>query len=109
MNSDPQKTIVIVDDEKSYAESYSIPYNANATLVKAQGGAGLFTGHSKDLALVFAVLPTLPIISEQVLLSGNEHVMRIKYRTELADYETYIPAAELDGWRDATAFEMHGA
>jgi hypothetical protein len=51
----------------------------------------------------------LPITSEHVLLSGNEHVMRIRYSTELADYETYIPASELNGWRDATAFEMYGA
>lgn len=108
-HSDVEVRYWLNDDEKTYAESYSIPYNTSANLIKAQGGAGLFTGNSKDLALVFAVLPTLPIISEHVQLAGNEHVMRIKYSTELADYETYIPAAELNGWRDATAFEMHGA
>jgi hypothetical protein len=107
--SDVEVRYWLNEDEKSYAESYSIPYNGHANLQKAQDRAGLFTGNSKDLALVFAVLPTLPITSEHVLLSGNEHLMRIKYSTELADYETYIPAAELKGWRDATAFEMYGA
>ena len=72
-------------------------------------GTELFTANAKDLALVFAVLPTLPITSPNVLLAGNANVMRIKYSTELADYETYIPAADIAGVRDATAFEMYGA
>jgi len=55
------------------------------------------------------VLPTLPITSPNVLLAGNSNVMRLKYSTELSDYETYIPASDTAGARDATAFEMYGA
>jgi len=55
------------------------------------------------------VLPTIPIISQHVQLAGNSNVMRITYSTELADYETYIPAADTAGVRDATVFEEYGA
>lgn len=61
------------------------------------------------LALVFAVLPTLPITSQSVKLVGNDNVMKISYSTELAEYDTYIPAADTAGVRDATAFEEYGA
>jgi hypothetical protein len=98
-------------DEKSkaYAESYTLPYKTNAKRIDKPAKTQLFTANAKDLALVFAVLPTLPITSSHVLLAGNEHVMRITYSTELAAYETYIPAADAAGARDATAFEMYGA
>jgi hypothetical protein len=42
-------------------------------------------------------------------LSGNSNVMRITYTTELADYETYIPAADQAGVRDTTVFKEYGA
>jgi hypothetical protein len=51
----------------------------------------------------------LPITSQNVRLSGNSNVMRITYTTELADYETYIPAADQAGVRDTTVFEEYGA
>lgn len=96
-------------EERAYAYNYSLPFNGNAKRTGKKTGTELFTANAKDLALVFAVLPTLPITSANVLLSGNSNVMRVKYSTELADYETYIPAADAAGARDATAFEMYGA
>jgi hypothetical protein len=97
------------DKTKAYAESYSIPYSTNAKRTGKKKSTELFTANAKDLALVFAVLPTLPITSQNVQLSGNANVLRITYKTELADYETYIPAADQAGLRDATAFEIYGA
>lgn len=97
------------EETKAYADSYTLPYNNNAKRTGQNTGTELFTASAKDLALVFAVLPTLPITSPNVLLAGNSTVMRLKYSTELADYETYIPAADTAGARDATAFEMYGA
>jgi hypothetical protein len=35
--------------------------------------------------------------------------MRIAYSTDLAAYETFIPAADTAGKRDASAFEQYGA
>lgn len=96
-------------EDDVYAYNYSLPYNSNAKRLGKKTSTELFTANAKDLALVFAVLPTLPITSQNVLLSGNSNVMRIKYSTELADYETYIPAADTAGVRDATAFELYGA
>jgi hypothetical protein len=96
-------------EDAAYAYNYSLPFNSNAKRTGKKTGTELFTANAKDLALVFAVLPTLPIISPNVQLAGNGNVMRIKYSTELADYETYIPAADTAGARDATAFEMYGA
>lgn len=95
-------------EDGGYASSYSLPYSSNANRVGKKITTQLFTANAKDLALVFAVLPTLPITSPSVLLSGNENVLRIKYSTDLADYLTYIPASETSGARDATAFEMYG-
>lgn len=97
------------DKTQAYAESYKLPYNANAKRKGRKKGAELFTANAKDLALVFAVLPTLPITSQHVQLAGNDNVMRITYSTELTDYETYIPAADTAGVRDATVFEEYGA
>jgi hypothetical protein len=96
-------------EDGAYAYNYNLPFNSNAKRTGKKTGTELFTANAKDLALVFAVLPTLPITSANVLLSGNSNVMRVKYNTELADYETYIPAADTAGVRDATAFEMYGA
>lgn len=93
---------------KAYAESYSLAYGSTAS-VAAQTSDHSFTANPKDFALVFAVLPTLPITSSHVSVSGNANVMRITYSTDLADYETYIPAADVNGKRDATAFEIYGA
>lgn len=96
-------------EDGAYAYNYSLPFNSSAKRTGKKTGTELFTANAKDLALVFAVLPTLPITSANVLLSGNSNVMRIKYSTEIADYETYIPAADTAGARDATVFEMYGA
>lgn len=93
----------------AYAYNYSLPFNNNAKRTDKNTSTQLFTANAKDLALVFAVLPFLPIISTNVLLAGNSTVMRVKYSTHLADYETYIPAADTAGVRDTTAFEMYGA
>ena len=90
-------------------EMFNAGFNSNAKRTGKKASTELFTANAKDLALVFAVLPTLPITSANVLLAGNSNVMRVKYSTELADYETYIPAADTAGARDATAFEMYGA
>jgi hypothetical protein len=96
-------------EDATYAYNYSLPFNSNAKRTGRKTGTELFTANAKDLALVFAVLPTLPITSPNVLLTGNANVMRIKYSSKLAEYETYIPAADTAGVRDATAFEMYGA
>ena len=92
---------------KAYAESYTLPYKTNAKRIDTPARTKLFTANAKDLALVFAVLPTLPITSSHVQLAANSHVMRIAYDTELAAYEIYIPAGEANGARDATAFETY--
>lgn len=97
------------DKTKAYAETYALPYNTNAKRKGRKKGTELFTANAKDLALLFAVLPTLPITSQHVQLAGNGNVMRIAYSTELAAYETYIPAASASGVRDATVFEVYGA
>ena len=97
------------DETKAYAESYSLPYNTNAKRKGRKKGTELFTANAKDLALVFAVLPTLPITSKHVQLAGNSNALKISYSTELAGYETYIPAADTSGARDATVFEDYGA
>jgi hypothetical protein len=96
-------------EDAAYAYNYSLPFNSNAKRTGKKTATELFTANAKDLALVFSVLPTLPITSTNVQLAGNANVMRIRYSTELADYETYIPAADTAGARDATAFEMYGA
>ncbi len=96
-------------EDDAYAYNYSLPFNNNAKRIGKKTATELFTANAKDLALVFAVLPTLPITSANVQLSGNSNVMRVKYSTHLADYETYIPAADTAGVRDATAFAMYGA
>jgi hypothetical protein len=96
-------------EDDAYAYNYSLPFNNNAKRMGKKTATELFTANAKDLALVFAVLPTLPITSPSVQLAGNANVMQIKYSTELADYETYIPAADTAGARDTTAFEMYGA
>lgn len=93
----------------AYAYNYSLPFASNAKRKGKKTTDALFTANAKDLALVFAVLPTLPITSPNVQLAGNKDVMRIKYSTELAEYETYIPAADAAGERSAEAFEMYGA
>jgi hypothetical protein len=93
---------------KSYAESYDLDYGTGTSGNVTAGEQG-FTGNAKDLALVFATLPTLPIASQHVSIQGNRHVMRIAYSTDLAAYETFIPAADVAGKRDATAFEQYGA
>ncbi|MGY6549451.1 MAG: hypothetical protein ACXIU7_10675 [Roseinatronobacter sp.] len=96
-------------EDAVYAYNYFLPFKGNVTRTAKKIETHLFTANAKDLALVFAVLPTLPITSPNVQLAGNANLMRIKYNTELADYETYIPAADTAGARDATAFEMYGA
>jgi hypothetical protein len=96
-------------EDGAYASNYSLPFNANAKRRGKKANDELFTANAKDLALVFAVLPTLPITSSSVQLSGNQDVLRVKYRTELADYETYIPAADTAGVRSSAVFEMYGA
>ena len=96
-------------EDNAYAYNYRLPFNNNAQRMGKKTETELFTANAKDLALVFAVLPTLPITSANVLLSGNSNVMRVKYSTLLADYETYIPAADTAGLRDAAAFAMYGA
>jgi hypothetical protein len=96
-------------EEKAFAYNYTLPFNANAKRTDSKPSKQLFTANAKDLALVFSVLPTLPITSDSVLLSGNGAVLRVKFSTELADYETFIPAADTAGKRDTTAFEMYGA
>lgn len=93
---------------KSYAETYSLPYGNSVT------GSGSFedaefTAKAKDLALVFAVLPTLPITNNTVTISANKTLMRVAYSTELADYETFIPAADAEGEYDVSAFTQYGA
>jgi hypothetical protein len=92
---------------KAYAESYELDYGTGASSNVTAGEQG-FTGNAKDLALMFATLPTLPITSQHVSIQGNQHVMRIAYSTDLAAYETFIPAADVAGKRDATAFEQYG-
>lgn len=92
----------------AYAESYSLPF-AHGTGSNVNTGEQSFTANAKDLALVFATLPTLPITSQHVSLQGNQHLLRIAYSTDLAEYETYIPAADTAGKRDATAFAQYGA
>jgi hypothetical protein len=92
-----------------YAYNYTMPYNSNAQRTDKKAATALFTANAKDLALVFAVLPTLPITSSSVVLRGNANVMQIQYSTALAEYEIYIPAADTAGVRDAAAFEMYGA
>lgn len=96
-------------EDDVYAYNYTLPYNSNAKRVGKKTGTELFTANAKDLALVFAVLPTLPITSKSVVLTGNANLMQIKYSTELADYLTFIPAADTAGVRDEAAFEMYGA
>lgn len=92
---------------KGYAESYKLPYAAGTTRT-AQTGDYSFTANAKDLALVFATLPSLPITSQHVSIQGNANVLRVSYTTDLAEYETYIPAADTAGKRDATVFTPYG-
>lgn len=96
-------------EDGAYAYNYRLPFNNNAKRSGKNISTEQFTANAKDLALVFAVLPTLPITSTNVQLAGNSNVMRIRYSTHLADYETYIPAADTAGVRDATVFSMYGA
>lgn len=92
----------------NYGQSFSLQYG-NAAKRKDKSKGVSFVGHAKDMAQVFATLPTLPITSSNITLSGNENVLRISYSTELASYETFIPACDADGSRDNSAFAMYGA
>ncbi len=93
--------------EKCYAESYKLPY-APGTTRTSQIGDYSFTANARDLALVFATLPSLPITSPHVSIQGNANVLRVSYTTDLAEYETYIPAADTAGKRDVTVFTPYG-
>ena len=93
--------------EKGYAESYKLPYTAGTSLA-APGADYSFTANARDLALVFATLPSLPITSQHVSIQGNSNVLRVSYTTDLAEYETYIPAADTAGKRDVTVFTPYG-
>lgn len=48
-------------EEGGYAYNYVIPYGKNAKRSGKKLDTAMFTANAKDLALVFAVLPTLPI------------------------------------------------
>jgi hypothetical protein len=63
----------------------------------------------KDLAVVFSTLPQMPLTCEQVHIRANAHIMQISYSTDLADYETFIPAVDETGQADATEFQVYGA
>jgi len=62
----------------------------------------------KDLAVVFSTLPNMALTCENVKICANAHVMQITYSTDLADYETFIPAVNDDGEADATEFSIYG-
>jgi hypothetical protein len=68
----------------------------------------VFECSPKDLAVVFSTLPLMPLTCEQVIIRANENVMQITYATDLADYDTFIPAVTEAGEADATAFEIYG-
>ncbi len=93
--------------QKSYAESYKLPYAAG-TVLTAQSADYSFTANARDLALVFASLPSLPITSQHVSIQGNANVLRVSYTTDLAECETYILPADTTGKRDATVFTPYG-
>ncbi len=92
--------------EKGYAESYKLPYTAGTSLA-AQAADYSFTANARDLALVFATLPSLPITSPHVSIQGNANVLRVSYTTDLAEYETYIPAADVAGNRATSRPRCH--
>lgn len=61
-----------------------------------------------DVVALFASLTSLNITSN-VIIEGNEHIMRIAYETDTAKYETFIPACSIKGKRDATYFVEYEA
>ncbi|EDM69387.1 hypothetical protein RAZWK3B_11632 [Roseobacter sp. AzwK-3b] len=80
--------------------------SASATLTAREP---VFQCSPKDLAMVFSALPYMPLSSANVEISANAHVMKIAYSTDLAEYETFIPAVTEDGSKDTTAFLAYGA
>ena len=87
---------------------------AHATLFSGSATSTLhadepqFECSPKDLAMVFSMLPQMPLTSSQVHITANAHVMKISYSTDIADYETFIPAINDAGEADATAFKIYG-
>jgi hypothetical protein len=63
----------------------------------------------KDLAVVFSTLPEMHLTCGHVIIRANANVMQISYSTDLAEYETFIPAVNDEGKADATAFDVYGA
>jgi hypothetical protein len=63
----------------------------------------------KDLAVVFSTLPEMHLTCAHVIIRANANVMQISYSTDLAEYETFIPAVNDEGKADATAFDVYGA
>lgn len=80
----------------------------NEAAVKLNEKDPVFECSPKDLAVVFSTLPLMPLTCERVIIRANEHVMQITYGTDLADYDTFIPAVTDAGEADATAFEIYG-
>jgi hypothetical protein len=92
---------------KGYERAHDTVFGneATATLHKKDP---VFECSPKDLAVVFSTLPLMPLTCEQVIIRANENVMQITYSTDLADYESFIPAVTDAGEADATAFKIYG-
>mgnify|MGYP006914310935 FL=1 len=92
---------------KGYERAHNTIFvnEATATLHKKDP---VFECSPKDLAVVFSTLPRMPLTCEQVIIRANKHVMQITYSTDMADFDTFIPAITDEGKADATAFEVYG-
>jgi hypothetical protein len=92
---------------KGYERAHHTIFGNEAT-VKLNEKGPVFECSPKDLAVVFSTLPRMPLTCEHVVIRANANVMKITYGTDLADYETFIPAVTDAGEADATAFEIYG-
>lgn len=94
-------------EKKAYQRSNSVAFDKDAK-ADLTGPTASIQLHPKDAAFVFTALPHMPIANDQVILQGNEHLLRIDYATDLADYTMYLPAVDHSGKRDETHYELYG-
>jgi hypothetical protein len=87
-----------------YASNKSLPIEFPAV---GAGKAALVTVLSKDILPLLSGLLDVDIVGK-VTISVTESCIAIRYATELADYQVFVPSCAANGKRIKTAFEAYG-
>ena len=63
---------------------------------------------SKDFLCVFNALFAAPVSSQNIVVEGDAHLMRVSYATNLAEYEVFIPFCDGKHQRYQASFKSVG-